>query len=112
MKHFIWALVLMICGVALLASCTAEPAPAQAGNGPEVTFTENGCVRANKTTIGNHKYLIVYATCDGRPGHTVQECGQNHCFLRHDPDCPCLKEAAAAEPDVLKEEEPKGPYGW
>lgn len=39
--------------------------------------------------IDGHSYVAVYATCDGRPGHTVKKCQNNHYSLFHSPSCSC-----------------------
>ena len=72
-------------------------------------------VYARKVNIGKHEYYVVYATCDGHPGHSVRACGGNHCFLRHSPDCPCRKvesQSSAIVTDDAEDTESSDPFDW
>lgn len=76
-------------------------------------------VYAKKLNIGKHAYIVVYTTCDGRPGETVHKCkkihggDRLHCFLRHSPDCPCQK-AGHQDASIIEDEatESTDPFDW
>lgn len=71
-------------------------------------------VYAKKVSIGGHKYHVVYATCNGWPGHSVRECNDSHCFLLHSQDCPCrAAQMSAVEVDADDtESEDADPFKW
>ncbi len=90
----------------ILGAC--EEAPAQQGTDSEETVVFGGYsseLYAQSIYLGKHEFYLVYATCDGKSGHTVRQCEKNHCFLRHSPDCPCHKVESSASAIVTDDAE-------
>lgn len=72
-------------------------------------------VYAREVVIDRHVYYMVYATCDGRPGHTVRQCQENHCFLQHSTTCPCMNAHHSSSVTAADDEdstESKDPFDW
>ena len=113
------ALVVMIVG--LCWSCGEMPPPSETkdvvGANPD-----SSAVYVRFVPVGKHTYYLLFASCDAR--HSVEECRQFHgsenvhCFLVHDPDCPCRKAQPAAstvindDEEESNEEESKDPFDW
>ncbi len=102
-------LLMVFCLMACEESVPSEVGPREA----VVAGGYDSEVYAKKLNIGKHAYIVVYTTCDGQPGHTVLQCGKNHCFLRHSPDCPCQK-AGHQDASIIEDEatESTDPFDW
>ena len=103
-------LLMVFCLMACEESVPSEVGPREA----VVAGGYDSEVYAKKLNIGKHAYIVVYTTCNGRPGHTVRQCGTTkHCFLRHSPDCPCQK-AGHQDASIIEDEatESTDPFDW
>jgi len=104
--HYLIAAVAVTVLGLTLGACESAPQDGT-GYGNEVYI--------KKVDIGKHAFYLVYATCDGRPGHKVSFCDDNHCFLRHSPDCSCHKVEPSVSVNGADESEDIGssdPFDW
>ena len=101
--YLIAAVAVTVLGLTLEACRRHSSSIATGAEKTEVTVGYENEVCINKVNIDKHEFYLVYATCDGRPGHTVRSCGGNHCFLRHSLDCLCRKIEPSVSVDVVDE---------
>ena len=74
-------------------------------------------VYVKPVNIAGCECFLVYATCNGKPGHSVKECEKyhsiQHCFLRHSKACPCLKTRPAVSTAIDDDDEDSSdPFNW
>ena len=118
--YLIAAVAVTVLGLTLQA-CEAVP---QDGTEAKETVVAGGYdseVYAKKVNIGKHEYYVVYASCNGAPGHSVHKCYFNHggddihCFLLHSLDCPCCKVVSAGSVTITDDAEgteSSDPFEW
>lgn len=113
--HYLIAAVAVAVLGLTLGSCEVAPQDGTGAEKTEVTGDYESEVYVKEYVIGKHEFYLVYATCDGKLGHTVKECAENHCFLRHNPDCPCHKVEPSVSMNVADESEDvesSDPFDW
>lgn len=113
--HYLIAAVAVTVLGLTLGACELSPQDGTGAEKTEATVGYENEVYIKKVDIGKHEFYLVYATCDGMPGHTVKVCNDNHCFLRHSPDCSCHKVEPSVSVNDADESENIGssdPFDW